>query len=101
MRTCTLARHAEVHANNEPGPYLKPCMLQLHRQCFIQLAMATSNGVSSKPRFRLIYYPLRGRAELVRFIFEHLEIDYIDQRISFEEWARMKPGESSGTRQLH
>ena len=57
--------------------------------------MATSNGVSSKPRFRLIYYPLRGRAELVRFVFEHLEIAYVDERISFEEWATRKPGKST------
>ena len=54
--------------------------------------MSTSSEGKSEPRFRLVYYNFRGRAELIRLIFEHLEIPYIDQRISFEEWAKSKPG---------
>lgn len=45
-----------------------------------------------EPRFRLVYYPFRGRAELIRLIFEHLDIPYTDQRISFDEWAQRKLG---------
>ena len=54
--------------------------------------MSTSSEGKSEPRFRLVYWNFRGRAELIRLIFEHLEIPYIDQRISFEEWAKRKPG---------
>ena len=54
--------------------------------------MSKSSEEAKEPRFRLIYYHFRGRAELIRLIFEHLEIPYIDQRISFEEWAERKPG---------
>lgn len=54
--------------------------------------MSKSSEGKGEPRFRLIYYNFRGRAELIRLIFEHLEIPYIDQRISIEEWTKRKPG---------
>ena len=61
----------------------------LHLSLLVGTIFAMS---SDKPRFRLIYYQFRGRAELVRFTLEHLNIPYIDQRISFEKWAERKPG---------
>ena len=54
--------------------------------------MATTAEGRSEPRFKLIYYPFRGRAELIRFVFAQLEIAYVDERISVEEWAKRKPG---------
>ena len=50
------------------------------------------SSTSATPKYKLIYYPLRGRGEILRFIFAHLEIPYEDARISPEEWAKMKPG---------
>ncbi len=48
--------------------------------------------MSSSPEYKLIYFHARGRAELIRFLFEHLEIQYEDQRMTFEEWPSIKPG---------
>ncbi|XP_064383128.1 hematopoietic prostaglandin D synthase-like [Halichondria panicea] len=47
--------------------------------------------MSSSPEYKLIYFHARGRAELIRFLFEHLEIQYEDQRMTFEEWPSIKP----------
>lgn len=44
------------------------------------------------PKYRLIYYPLRGRGELVRLLFAHLQISYEDARIDPSDWATSKPG---------
>ena len=60
----------------------------------------TMTSIAVEPRFKLIYYPFRGRAELIRLIFEHLDIAYTDQRISFDEWAERKLGKYSTTRHL-
>lgn len=62
-----------------------------HWQEHLQKAKQAS-AMSSSPKYKLMYYPARGRAELIRFLFAHLEIPYEDVRIPFEEWPKMKPG---------
>lgn len=44
------------------------------------------------PKYRLIYFPFRGRAELVRMLLAHLQIPYQDKRIETAEWMNLKPG---------
>ncbi len=46
----------------------------------------------AEPRYKLIYYPFRGRAELLRLIFIHLDIAYEDARIPLNKWTELKPG---------
>lgn len=48
--------------------------------------------MSESPAYKLLYYPFRGRAELLRLIFVHLNIPYEDVRIPPDEWAKLKPG---------
>ncbi|XP_020280143.1 glutathione S-transferase-like [Pseudomyrmex gracilis] len=43
-----------------------------------------------QPRYRLIYFNARGRAEHIRYIFAHTGIDYIDERISNDRWPELK-----------
>jgi glutathione S-transferase len=46
----------------------------------------------SNPRPNIIYFNIRGRAEVIRLIFEELGVAYDEQRISSpEEWTAMKP----------
>ena len=47
----------------------------------------------STPKYKLNYYQLRGRGELVRFIFAQIDVKYEDNRLSFEQWANVKAGE--------
>lgn len=43
------------------------------------------------PRSRIFYFNIRGRIEPVRLIFEHLGLDYQDDRVdSLESWAQLK-----------
>lgn len=39
----------------------------------------------------LIYFNARGRAELVRLILAYAEVDYVDRRITSEDWSVLKP----------
>lgn len=43
--------------------------------------------------YKLTYFEGRGRAEFIRLIFAHAGVRYEDERVSFEEWPKMKPGE--------
>ncbi|KAI7815611.1 glutathione S-transferase [Rhyzopertha dominica] len=42
------------------------------------------------PRYKLIYFNARGRAEHIRFIFAYAGIDYDDERIPREKWPELK-----------
>lgn len=53
------------------------------------------------PKYRLIYYPLRGRGELVRLLFAHLQISYEDARIDPSDWATSKPGNNLSVKCMH
>lgn len=43
------------------------------------------------PKYKLIYFPLEGRAEPIRWLFSLGNIPFEDVRISFEEWGKVKP----------
>lgn len=43
-------------------------------------------------QYKLIYFPLRGRAEFIRYILHHAGIQFEDERIPFDKWAKLKPG---------
>ena len=40
--------------------------------------------------YKLIYFNLRGRAELARLIFAQAGVEYDDHRIEREEWPELK-----------
>lgn len=43
-----------------------------------------------QPKYKLIYFNARGRAEHIRYIFAYVGIDYIDERISSDRWPEVK-----------
>lgn len=43
-----------------------------------------------QPKYKLIYFNARGRAEHIRYIFAYAGIDYIDERISNDRWPELK-----------
>ena len=45
------------------------------------------------PKYKLIYFNSRGRAEPIRMIFAHCEVDFEDKRVTSDEWKEMKPSE--------
>ncbi|XP_051822286.1 hematopoietic prostaglandin D synthase [Antechinus flavipes] len=42
------------------------------------------------PHYKLIYFNMRGRAEIIRYLFAYLEIQYEDHRISQDDWPTVK-----------
>ena len=45
------------------------------------------------PKYQLIYFNVRGRAEILRLLFAEAGVEYEDTRIEFDKWPAMKPGE--------
>ena len=41
--------------------------------------------------YKLVYFNLRGRAELSRLIFAQADVPFEDQRIERSEWPELKP----------
>ncbi|KAL5014352.1 hypothetical protein ScPMuIL_008622 [Solemya velum] len=48
------------------------------------------------PTYKLYYFPGKGRAELSRLLFAAACIQYEDNRISGDEWAKVKPTTVTG-----
>ena len=44
-----------------------------------------------RPTYKLTYFPVEARGELIRFIFAQAEQDYEDIRVSSKDWAAIKP----------
>ncbi|KAI3388819.1 hypothetical protein SNEBB_002188 [Seison nebaliae] len=48
--------------------------------------------MSSRPKYRLHYFDIRGRGEIIRLIFNFANEPFEDHRIDFKkEWTKMKP----------
>ncbi|XP_028638305.1 hematopoietic prostaglandin D synthase isoform X2 [Grammomys surdaster] len=43
------------------------------------------------PNYKLLYFNMRGRAEIIRYIFAYLDIKYEDHRIEQTDWPKIKP----------
>ncbi|XP_054995741.1 hematopoietic prostaglandin D synthase [Sorex araneus] len=43
------------------------------------------------PGYRLIYFNMRGRAEIIRYIFAYLDVPYEDHRVEQADWPKVKP----------
>eukprot|EP00069_Balaena_mysticetus_P004346 bmy_17236T0 len=42
------------------------------------------------PNYKLTYFNMRGRAEIIRYIFAYLDIKYEDHRIEQSDWPEIK-----------
>ena len=45
----------------------------------------------STTSYKLIYFNLRGRGELSRFVFAQTGVEYEDKRIELQDWSETKP----------
>ena len=43
------------------------------------------------PAYKLYYFPSRGRAEMIRYVFAQAGVEYEDVRVGGEEWGKLKP----------
>lgn len=43
------------------------------------------------PSYKLIYFPIRGRAEHLRLMFVYAKVPFEDVRITKDEWEKLKP----------
>ncbi|XP_071528350.1 hematopoietic prostaglandin D synthase-like [Panulirus ornatus] len=48
------------------------------------------------PEYTLIYFNFKGRAEIIRWIFEYGDIPYTDERIAWEDWPEKKKDTMGG-----
>ena len=48
------------------------------------------------PKYVLIYFDVRGRAEPTRLLFKAAGVEFEDRRFSFEEWGKEKEQFKSG-----
>uniref|UniRef100_A0A914QAM7 glutathione transferase n=1 Tax=Panagrolaimus davidi TaxID=227884 RepID=A0A914QAM7_9BILA len=46
--------------------------------------------------YKLTYFDNRGLAEAIRLIFKYANVDFEDRRITFAEWAKIKPTTPTG-----
>lgn len=49
------------------------------------------------PTYKLYYFNLKARAELIRWIFAQAGVKYEDIRLDKEQWAKMKPNTPNGS----
>ena len=42
--------------------------------------------------YKLLYFNVRGQAELSRLIFAQAQVPYEDHRIKITDWPELKPG---------
>ena len=41
--------------------------------------------------YKLTYFNVRARAELIRFVFAQAGVEYEDVRVSWDQWQELKP----------
>ncbi|NP_001083518.1 prostaglandin D2 synthase, hematopoietic a [Xenopus laevis] len=43
------------------------------------------------PSYKLIYFNLEGRGEILRYLFSYSNIEFEDRRLEFADWPALKP----------
>lgn len=46
-----------------------------------------------KPKYKLTYFNVRAKGEIIRWIFAVAGVEYEDNRIDDDAWAEFKPSE--------
>lgn len=44
------------------------------------------------PKYKLVYFPVRGRAEFIRYLFALADVPYEEEYIDSKDWQKRKPG---------
>jgi len=45
--------------------------------------------------YKLTYFPMRARGEIIRFVFAAAGVEYEDHRLQMGQWPELKPSKSS------
>ena len=46
--------------------------------------------MQGQKKLKLIYFPFMGRAESIRLLLTHAQVDFEDERVSFDAFHAMK-----------
>ena len=66
-----------------------PCAHQTQEQHPV-IRLPLSPG--TMPAYKLYYFPARGGAEMIRYVFAQAGVEYEDVRVPWgEEWNKLKP----------
>eukprot|EP00070_Physeter_catodon_P040530 XP_028347424.1 hematopoietic prostaglandin D synthase isoform X3 [Physeter catodon] len=58
--------------------------------CFLHRLTPWYSKNHTMPNYKLTYFNMRGRAEIIRYIFAYLDIKYEDHRIERSDWPEIK-----------
>ena len=47
---------------------------------------STIFGYSYDNNYELVYFDIQGKAQQIRYLFAYLDVDFVDRRLSNEEW---------------
>ena len=45
------------------------------------------------PQYKLYYFPIKGRAEIIRLLFAQAGVEFEDIQVPFSEWKETKSSE--------
>ena len=62
---------------------------------------ADFNCTEAMTHYKLTYFPLRARGEIVRFVFAAAGVEYEDHRIEMSQWSELKPSKSPTVSYTH
>ena len=69
-----------------PGRADVPC-----HEIFVEIARFLKPEYLGMSTYKLTYFKVRARAEVIRFVFAQAEVKYEDVRVSEENWPELKP----------
>lgn len=46
------------------------------------------------PKYKLIYFDSKGRAEVIRYLLSYGNVEFEDVRVSKEDWPKVKESKS-------
>ena len=72
-------------------------ILHVNRDILLQIVQHSafsscdSSSDATMSTYKLTYFPVRARAEVIRFVFVQAGVKYEDVRIKKEDWPELKP----------
>lgn len=47
---------------------------------------------SHNTKYKFVYFPVKGRAEFIRYMFALAEVEYEEEHVQPHDWPNRKPG---------
>ena len=82
--------------------YLSWCLLNIFvsKRTFLSYSLVqrlqtiVENMSSQKFNYKLTYFNVKGAGEVTRMMFAAAGVKYTDERVSFEDWPKLKPSKT-------